>query len=177
MLSLSSIRFDITTRAFVSTRRLLKYVSHLLKLLDRFSLVDFISHEELGVVNCLSEPLFPRESLWKTSVSTEVNSEVTLLGLRVSCLSNSVSMSPAVSDDLLRGGEKKFPELLEQQLASCSKFAFPVATWLKAKKEDALSGFVDIFLRAVLACSLRCLFKKESFFRICEVYFRFAVKQ
>ena len=44
-----------------------------------------------------------------------------------------------------------------------------MATWLKAEKADVLSGFVDIFLRAVLACSLRCLFKKEIIFRICEV--------
>lgn len=147
------------TRQLVSTRKFLRYISFPRKLFGFFSLVDLTL---LGFKNCLSAPLLQRASLWKTSVKSEVNSEIVLWIFEPASLSITASWLD-IPERSLDGCLFKFfsleenPELSECQLVPSCESAFLRATWLNAEKAAVLSGFAEIFFRAMLACSLRWL--------------------
>ena len=153
------------TRQLVSTRKLFRYISFPRKVFCFFSLVDLRSLALLGFKNCLSAPLLQRASLWKTNVKSEVNSEIVLwvfepdsLSIRAPWL-DAPERSP---DDCLFKSfslEGNIPELSESQFVSFCESALLRATWLKAEKAAVLSGFAEMFFRAMLACSRRCLLR------------------
>lgn len=156
------------TRQLVSTRKLLRYISFPRKLFGFFSLVGLRSLEILGFKNCLSAPLLQRASLWKTNVKSEVNSEIVLWDFELASLSIREPwldvQEKLLVDCLCKffSLEENIPELSESQLVSSCESFFLRATWLKAEKAAVLSGFAEMFFRAMLACSLRCLLGWED---------------
>lgn len=168
MFSLISNTFDMITRQLVSTRKLLRYISFPRKLSGFFSLVDLRPPALIGFKNCLSAPHLQRASLWKTNVKREVNSEIVRWIFEPASL---LSTAPGLDvpekllDDCLFtffSLKENIPELSESQLVSSCESAFLRATWLKAEMAAVLSGFAEMFFRAMLACSLRSLLSSEE---------------
>ena len=153
------------TRQLVSTRKLLRYISFPGKLLGFLSLLDLRSPAPHGFNNCLSTPLLQRASLWKTNVKSEVNSEIVLWVFEPASLSIRASWMDKLLDDCLFkffSLEETFPELSDSQLVSSGESTFLTATWLKAEKAAVLSGFAEMFFKAMLASSLRSLLSRAE---------------
>ena len=151
----------------MSTCKLLRYFSLPVKVFIFLSLTDPRLLELLVFdINCLSEPFLQSASFSNTSIRRDVNSEIVLLVLEPESLSAEIRWFevPGKWDHdclcKLSSLDENIPELSECWLSSSCEATFPTVTWLKAENADALSGFLEMFLSAILACSLTRLLRR-----------------